>query len=189
LNNREVLLPDDLASGEHKGEQSMQLHFRTLCWVFSLTFLLGCATTGQHPSSRQAGAQSHTRVLSSTSRSTPDFRQFAGTWIAHGAILTISSDGTAIFSARTYRWCSVGVPHPCDTMDAQGHIENGNQEQARLTYVSGPVASGTILTSTFHPIGLPVTLTLEPNDTIRYAAHTLIALLCGPAAPVGACGA
>jgi hypothetical protein len=167
----------------------MQLRFRTLCWVFSFVFLLGCGTTVQHQPAGQASAQSNTRALSSASRSTPDFRQFAGKWIAHGSILIISSDGTATFSARAYRWCGVGVPQPCDTMDARGRIENGDQEQIRFTRVSGSVAYGTILTSTFHPAGLPVTLTLEPNDTILYAANTPIALLCGPAAPVGTCGA
>jgi hypothetical protein len=167
----------------------MQLRFRTLCWVFSFVFLLGCGTTVQHQPAGQAHAQSNTRALSFASRSTPDFRQFAGKWIAHGSILIISSDGTATFSARAYRWCGVGVPQPCDTMDARGHIENGDQEQARFTRASGNVAYGTILTSTFHPAGLPVTLTLEPNDTILYAANMPIALLCGPAAPVGTCGA
>src|SRR5579885_1099202 len=167
----------------------MQLRFRTLCWVFTFVFLLGCGTATQHQPMQQTNTQSNTRVLSSTSLSTPDFRQFAGKWIAHGSILIISPDGTATFSARAYRWCGVGVPQPCDTMDARGGIENGNREQARFTRVSGSVAYGTILTSTFHPAGLPVTLTLEPNDTILYAANTPIALLCGPAAPVGTCGA
>lgn len=167
----------------------MQLRFRTLCWVFSFAFLLGCGTSVQHQPAGQVSAQSNTRALSSTSRSTPDFRRFAGTWIAHGSLLMISSDGMGTFSARAYRWCGLSVPQPCDTMDARGRIENGDQEQIRFTRVSGTIAYGTILTSTFHPAGLPVTLTLEPNNTILYAANTPIALLCGPAAPAGTCGA
>lgn len=167
----------------------MQLRFRTICWILSFVFLLGCGTSAQHQQARQTGTQSNTRVLLSTSLSTPDFRPFAGKWTAHGSTLIISPDGTATFSARTYRWCGVGVPQPCDTMDARGGIENGEQEKARFTRVSGPVAYGTVLASTFHPAGLAVTLTLQPNDTVLYAANTPIAFLCGPDAPAGACGA
>lgn len=167
----------------------MQLRFRTICWILSFVFLLGCGTTTRHQPVQQTSIQNQTRALSSVSLSTPGFRQFAGKWIAHGSILIISSDGTATFSARAYRWCGVGVPQPCDTMDARGNIQNGDQEQVSFTRVSGPVAYGTVLASTFHPTGLPVTLTLEPNNTILYAANTPISLLCGPGAPAGTCGA
>jgi hypothetical protein len=120
---------------------------------------------------------------------TPAFRRFAGTWIAHGSVLVISADGTATFVARTYRWCASNVPQPCDTIDTQGHIESGRRERLRLSHVNGPTAYATILSSTLHPTGLAVTLTLEPGDALLYAARTPIALLCGPAAPAGACGA
>lgn len=168
----------------------MPRRFCTICWVLSYILFLACGS-GCGPATPRQPARSQTaaRADSSTYFTAPGFARFAGTWTAHGAMLTISSDGAATFAARTYRWCAPGIPQPCDTIDAQGHLEAGNLERLRLSYVSGSTAYGTVLTSTFHPAGLAVTLTLQPHDTLLYAARTPIAFLCGPGAPAGACGA
>jgi hypothetical protein len=167
----------------------MQRHFRTICWILSFLLFAGCGAIIQHPLTRQSSSQAQARARPSMLLVTPEFRRFASTWIAHGSVLIIAANGTATFVARAYRWCATDVPRPCDTIDAQGHIESGKREQLRLSRVHGSTAYGTVLTSTFHPAGLAITLTLEPNDTLLYAARTPIALLCGPTAPAGACGA
>lgn len=167
----------------------MQLRSLNFCWIFSFIFFLGCGAAPQSAPGQQAAYHAGASNLSSTSRSAVDLSQFVGTWTAHGAALVIARDGTATFTARAYRWCGSGVPQPCDTIDTQDRIHDGNQEQLQLTRFSGSVAYGTVTTSTFHPAGLAVTLTLQPNDTLLYAGNAPISLLCGPAAPVGTCGA
>jgi hypothetical protein len=139
-------------------------------WILVLAILmLGSVTSAQ-------GATSH-------------FSRFVGLWVAHGSSLEISTDGQATFEARTYRWCGHSVAPPCDLGDARGVIHAGNREQIQFSYIADSVAYGTIIASNFHPRGLPVTIELRPNDTLLYASRTPIALLCGPAAPVGMCGA
>lgn len=109
---------------------------------------------------------------------TSDFRRFAGTWVAHGSLLTVAPAGLATFVGRTYRWCACGVPQPCDTIDAQGRRVGGNRDQLQFVRTAGARAYGAVLSSTFHPVGLAVTLTLQPADTMLSAARTPIALLC-----------
>lgn len=120
---------------------------------------------------------------------TPRFSQFVGVWFAHGSSLHIFGDGQATFEERTYRWCGPGVAPPCDWGDARGFIHAGNREHIQFVYRVGSIAYGTIVASNFHPLGLIVTIELQPNDTLLYASNIPIALLCGPAAPVGMCGA
>jgi len=130
---------------------------------------------------------------SSINQKTPatvdDFRIFARQWVAHGALLDFSADGKAVFMARAYRWCGPGVVQPCDTIEPGGRIHNGYQEQIQFSQVKDSVAYGTIAASNMHPKGLAVTATLQSNDVLLYAAETDIAHLCGPKAPLGACGA
>lgn len=170
--------------------QFRPFHFSLIILCF--IFFLGCGVPTRGGSLQTASGHADTANLSAISRSThsaADLGQFAGTWTAHGAVLIVARDGTATFSARTYRWCGPNVLQPCDTLSAQGQIHNGDQEQILFSRVSGPVAYGTVLASTFQPAGLAVTLTLQPNDTLLYVAYTSIALLCGPNAPAGTCGA
>lgn len=157
--------------------------FLTVCWLlFVVLTLPGPAAQGQLV---QPDARSRLSVLLAT----PDLRRFAGTWIAHGSLLTVTPAGKGTFVARTYRWCASGVPRPCDTIDAQGRLVDGNREQLQFFRTDGARAYGVVLSSTFHPTGLSVTLTLQPDDIVLYAARTPIAFLCGRNAPAGACGA
>jgi len=171
----------------------MQQRIHTICQVLALLLVVGCwsgcGTTGQNPLARQANAQVATHIQASTLSVRADFRRFAGTWTAHGALLSVSPQSMATFTARTYRWCAFGVAHPCDSIDAQGHITDGVRERLQLLRISGPRATGKVLSSTLHSAGMAVSLTLEPNDTLLYSAQTPIAFLCGPKAPAGTCGA
>jgi hypothetical protein len=171
----------------------MHHRFRTICRVlFCILFFgcwSGCGAATQSLLARQAHAQVAISTHPSTTSAPDDFQRFAGTWTAHGALLSVSPTGMATFTARTYRWCASGVAHPCDTIDTQGHIDDGARERLQFLRVSGSMASGKVLSSTVHPVGLAVSLTLKPGDTLLYRAQTSIALLCGPRAPAGTCGA
>ena len=163
--------------------------FLKACCICSFIFLMGCTLPAQSHALPAMAAHTSTQTLSSVTRSTFDLGQFAGTWVSHGAVLIIAQDGSATFTQRTYRWCGTGVAQPCDTISAQGQIQDGQQEHLQFSRSSGPMAYGTVTTSNFHPVGLAVTLMVLPNDTLLYAGNGPIALLCGPDAPVGTCGA
>ncbi len=120
---------------------------------------------------------------------TPDFSAFVGVWTAHSARLIFAKDGSATFDERTYSWCGPGVTQPCDSIDARGNIHPGNNEQMQFSRTASSIAYGIIISSNFHPRGFTVTVKLQPDNTLLYADHTAIALLCGPASPVGTCGA
>lgn len=159
-----------------------------LCWTFLFVILLVAGTTGASSRSAQRA-----RFIRGTSVALltlpPDFSRFAGVWVAHGASLSLAKDGTATFEGRTYNWCGSGVAQPCDSIDANSMIHSGHHEQIHFSRIAGPIAYGTIIASNFHPLGLAVTIELQPDDTLLYASNTVIALLCGPNAPVGTCGA
>lgn len=128
-------------------------------------------------------------LASNWSAASPDFSKFTGIWTAHGASLSFASDGTATFNQRTYNWCGPGVAQPCDSIDPRGFIQPGNHEQIRFSRADGSIAYGTVVSSNFHPNGLTVTVEIKPDNTLLYASHTAIALLCSPSAPAGTCGA
>ena len=175
-----------------------------LFWISSLLILmLGGATSSSNPANALAPTRD-TRVVVSPSHpffqadkqrslslraASSDFNGFAGVWLSHGTRLDFAKDGTATFDERTYSWCGPGVAQSCDSIDARGFIHPGHREQIQFSYAIGYVAYGTIIASNFHSRGLPVTVELQPDNTLLYSAHTLIALLCGPGAPVGTCGA
>ena len=119
----------------------------------------------------------------------PNFASFAGSWIAHGSSLNFASSGLATFDARTYAWCGPGVAQPCDSNDARGIIHPGGHEQVQFSRVAGNTAYGTIITSNLHTPGLAVMVVLQTDNTLLYTSQTPIALLCGPTAPAGTCGA
>lgn len=158
-------------------------------WIFPFLFLLGCGTPAQSSALHAATIHTAATRLSYVSRANTDLSQFAGTWYAHGAVLTIASNGGATFEGRAYRWCGSGVSQPCDTIDARGYIHNGNHEQVQFSRVTGSTAYGTITSSSFHTVGMAVSVTLQPNGTLLYASNAPISLLCDPEAPVGMCGA
>lgn len=147
-----------------------------LCWLLSVVIL----TLGYVASSS---------CVACAKGVAPHFGTFVGTWVAHGSRLDFFKDGHATFVGRTYRWCDSGVAAPCDSIDTRGFIHSGYQEQIQFSRVAGSVAYGTIVAGNFHPRGLAVTVKLRPDDTLFYASHRPIALFCGPAAPVGMCGA
>lgn len=168
----------------------MQSRLYKLSWMlFFFFFLLACSIYPQNSALHATTTQGTSRTLAVISNQTSDFAKFVGTWNAHSALLTLSPDGNATFTQRTYRWCSAGVSQPCDTIDAAGNIQAGNRERLHFSRTSGSVAYGTVQNSTFQAKGLAVTLTLGPNDTLTYAAKTTISLLCGPTSPAGTCGA
>ncbi len=162
-------------------------------WCLLLLFILaGCGISSRSSSALARAHITSPGNLSSTSmlaRFSDDFSKFVGTWTAHGVLLVVSSDGTATFVARTYNWCIPGVSSRCDSIDAQGHIQDGYRERLQFSSASGSIAHGTVTSSNFHPTGLAVTLTLQPGDTLIYASGLPIAFLCGPASTPGACGA
>lgn len=157
--------------------------------IISFMLLLSYGAYTPTPALQAVTAHPPTAHLAFNTHTSADLGQFAGTWRSHSAVLTIAPDGSASFEGRAYRWCGSGVPQPCDTIDAQGLIHNGDHEQIQLSRVNGSIAYGTITTSSFHPAGMAVSVTLQPNDTLLYANNTPISLLCGPHAPVGTCGA
>lgn len=171
----------------------MQTHFMKTSWLFPLIILIALlwgsgasVPTGLTPIK---AAEEKSAPMQAAQRVTPDFRKFARQWVAHGAALNFLEDGRAFFVQRVYRWCGRGVARPCDTIGRDGRITSGYREHIQFTRVSGSVAYGTIIASNLHPKGLPVAAILKPDDTLLYAGKAEIALLCGPRAPVGACGA
>lgn len=171
----------------------MQTRFDKAIWLFPLIMLIallwGNGTSIQAASMPGKVVQGKSVAEQSVQAGTPDFRKFARKWVAHGAALDFAEDGKAFFVERVYRWCGSHVARPCDTIAPDGRITNGYQEQIQFSRVDGSVAYGTITASNFHPQGLAVTARLQSNDTLLYAGEIEIALLCGPKAPVGACGA
>lgn len=141
-----------------------------LCWLLAIAILI----LGNVASAQGAGSR---------------FSRFAGLWVAHSASLRFSQNGWATFNERTYRWCGHGEVSPCDSIDAHGVIRPGYQEHIHFSSVAGSVAFGTIVASNLHPPGLAVAVELLPMDTLLYKSRRTIALLCGPAAPAGMCGA
>jgi hypothetical protein len=168
----------------------MQARFLKAGWLWLLAIIL--LGYGMHAQTRVVQAQalqSGGQRYASISASKPDFSRFARSWIAHSAVLNFSANGLAVFEARVYTWCGQGVKLPCDTIDAAGHIYPGYWERIQFSRASATVAYGTIIAGDFHPVGTSVTASLQENDTLLYAGQNIIALLCGPDAPVGACGA
>lgn len=178
-----------------------------LFWASSLTILmLGSATSSSGLTNVSAPAPSVAGISSPTSSllqfdkqrglfasnwpaASPDFSKFTGVWTAHGALLSFATNGKAAFNQRTYSWCGPSVAQPCDSIGPRGSIQPGDNEQIQFSHADGPIAYGTVVSSNFHPRGLAVTLEIKPGNTLLYASHTAIALLCGPSAPVGTCGA
>ncbi len=157
--------------------------------IISFMLLLSYGAFAPTPALQAATAHPTTAHLAFNTHASADLGQLAGTWRSHGAVLSIAPDGSANFEGRAFRWCGSSEPQPCDTIDAQGLIHDGDHEQIQFSRVSGSIAYGTITTSSFHPAGMAVSVTLQPSDTLLYAGNTPISLLCGPHAPVGTCGA
>jgi hypothetical protein len=164
-------------------------YLRIFCWLFaSLILFMGYSLSASAAAHAPASAR-HTLPASSALAGAPDFGRFVGNWYAHGAGLTFDKNGRAHFEERVYRWCGPGVAQPCDSMNGN-LIINGYREDIQFSHVGDSVAYGVILSSTFHPVGLNVTLTLLPGDRVLYSAgSTMGGILCGPQAEVGACGA
>lgn len=154
-----------------------------ILWTFFLFLLIVAGSTSVSSRAFAATSSSHGRA------SFPDFSHFAGTWVAHGASLVLREDGTATFTARTYNWCDSSVARPCDRIDARGYIFPGTQEQVQFARVTSDAAYGILTSSNLQTPGLGVTIKLQPNDMLLYQSDSLVAFLCGPNAPVGACGA
>lgn len=162
------------------------------CWILSLILILLGSLGSSSSSSVMAlmSAQKQTIATHVSTSVVPDFKAFTGSWVAHGASLSFASTGLATFDGRVYRWCGPGVAQPCDYSDAQGIIHPGGHEQIQFSRVVGNTAYGTITASNLHISGLAVMVVLQSdNNTLLYTSQTPIALLCGPTAPAGTCGA
>ncbi|MEW6470951.1 MAG: hypothetical protein AB1679_01655 [Actinomycetota bacterium] len=123
--------------------------------------------------------------LSAADASPPGLVHFSGTWGRHGAALTIDSTGHGEASWRTYEWCSPATTGPCD--DLRGHeIISGGHARLTINDVRGRDATAVLSDSTDPTLVGPVTLTLGDNDDLDV---TGLGRFCGPAAPVGWCGA
>lgn len=154
--------------------------------ISTFFLLLGCGIARYNGSTQPV---THARSVSPTSASTSiNPGKFTGTWIAHGAFMTIARDGKAVFEARTYSWCGPGVPQPCDSIK-QNQILYGHHQQLQLSQVNGSVARGVITSSNTSPTNTAVTLTLQSGDTLLYTVNGSTTLLCGPSAAPGTCGA
>jgi hypothetical protein len=161
-----------------------RLHY--VSWISILFFLL-CS------GSSIAYARPH--LVNHQSRiAKPDqsFDKFTGSWVAHGASMVVSDDGSVTFVERTYKWCDANTAQPCDSIE-HNHIEDGYQERLSLTSAHDGIAYGTVISSN-NPSAQPgtsFTLTLGNDNTLVYSNqnHTSTTLLCGPAAPAGTCGA
>lgn len=74
-----------------------------------------------------------------------DFERFTGEWNGHGRMLTVNTDGTATYSARTYQWChDTGVRPPCDAI-RDGIITHGIEARLIFVRVDGRTAHGFIV--------------------------------------------
>lgn len=155
-------------------------------WISALFLLLCSGSSVAYAMPRLDHSQS------ATATSGNSFGKFAGSWMAHGALMLISDDGNVRFVARTYRWCDSNAAQPCDNLK-QNRIADGYLEQLALSGTNDGMAHGTVISSN-NPSAQPgttFTLTLGPDNTLVYANQnsTSTLLLCGPAAPAGTCGA
>ncbi|WP_201362546.1 hypothetical protein [Dictyobacter formicarum] len=157
-----------------------------VCWILPLIVLLvGPITTSASAATRSTSIA----TASSESGDIPGFSRFVGSWYAHGAGLAVHADGQAHFKARVYTWCGPGVKPPCDSFQGDT-IVNGYTEDLLFSRVSGNVAYGTITAGNVGPVGSSVTMTLIPGNQLLFSAGKGMGNhLCGPQAPVGACGA
>jgi hypothetical protein len=128
------------------------------------------------------------RVRQLPTSTRPDFQAFAHRWIAHGASLVFASNGQALFEERTYIWCSAGVHRPCDRM-RDNRIYPGYWETIQFTRVAGSTAFGEVRSGNLQTVGVTVRARLQAHDTLLYTSRGSLALLCGPHAPAGTCGA
>lgn len=152
-----------------------------------LAFLIGYFTIN---SGSTVSAQAQDRQLSVSplpaslpALSSEALQSFQGEWHFDSSLLTVGSDGYATFIARAYQFCGLGVSQPCDTW--QGNtIISGVREKIVLTKIEGSTAHGIITSSTDNKTLQPVTLSLQPNDTLEFNGR----LLCGPQGPIGHCG-
>ncbi|GCE13117.1 hypothetical protein [Tengunoibacter tsumagoiensis] len=127
---------------------------------------------------------------SSVKAAGPDFGSLAGSWVQHGAGLTVFANGHANYVARVYTWCGPGVAPPCDSF--QGNtIISGNQEQYQFTHLDNGKAYGKVISSTVGHQGADVMLEKTPQDTVTLHASffPIPNVLCGPRAPADLCGA
>jgi hypothetical protein len=158
-------------------------------WIFPSILLFMSYTTANASAVTRAVQPATTVAQKSVSVPMPAFGKFIGTWYAHGAGISIHANGQAHFEARVYTWCGPNVARPCDSFQGNDII-NGFKEDVQLARVAGPSAYGTVTSGNVHLIGSAVTIRLLPNDQLLFSVGKgSDNLLCGPHAPVGACGA
>src|SRR5215469_2970957 len=119
-------------------------------WIFLVIALIIIGTAAIKTLPLLASSSPHTKTppkAVSSSRSSPNFTPFIGTWYAHGRGLIFSANGHAQYIARTYQWCGQGVPSPCDSIQGN-EIISGDMEQLVFTRTVGQSAYGTVISST-----------------------------------------
>jgi hypothetical protein len=89
-----------------------------------------------------------------------EFSAFADTWVRHGFVLTVGSNGGANASWRTYAWCNrVTAPEPCDVA-VDNQIISGGFAQIVFVDVENGAAVGYVMESTD-------SLLLYPGEVVR----------------------
>lgn len=106
-------------------------------------------------------APGHVGVLS-----THTIVPFLGSWVAHGANVTVDLSGGVVLLARTYTTCTRGVAPPCDRRLGTT-ITWGIQLRAHLQAVQGDQATVLIMTSTIpHTVGRTLSLHRLPHQRL-----------------------
>jgi hypothetical protein len=134
-----------------------------------------------YPSSTGTGTPSSTRSQAST------FAEFAGTWIGHDKYLEVSADGQFTMSRRSFTWCDVYDPPPCDSMSGN-EILYGNNASGQLVMRASDEATGVITEST-DAAGMPIGKIVIRFDSLSDIITAEGDWYCGPDARPGACGA
>jgi hypothetical protein len=129
-------------------------------------------------------------AIASHSPATSPYAPFLGPWFHHGGGVVVYSNGYALYSYRTYVFCTGNRVTACDKL-TKHYIFNGGFSTFTLHRSVGNKAYGSINNSAFSwQVGTSVTLVAMPNDTlVLHEAGTAPAVLCGSKAPAGNCGA
>jgi hypothetical protein len=164
-----------------RGWMSLGITSLVLALLIGLNINNGYTVAAQALDGQPSRSSSPASLLALSSE---QLQPFKGQWHFHSSLLTVGNDGYATFITRAYQFCGQGILQPCDAW-LGNIIIPGIQEKIVLTKIDGMMAYGIITSSTDNKTQQKVTLTLQPNDTLKFNDM----LLCGPKGPIGHCGA